>query len=47
MDLFNPESGLVIWMLVVFLLLLFILGKFAYPYITKAIPNARTISTMP
>ena len=37
MDLFNPESGLVIWMLVVFLLLLFILGKYAYPYITKSI----------
>lgn len=37
MDLFNPESGLVIWMLVVFLLLLFVLAKFAFPVISKSI----------
>ncbi|MBQ9591548.1 MAG: F0F1 ATP synthase subunit B [Paludibacteraceae bacterium] len=37
MDLFNPESGLVIWMLVVFLLLMAILAKFAFPVISKAI----------
>lgn len=37
MDLFNPESGLVIWMLIVFILLAVILAKFAYPVIAKAI----------
>jgi F-type H+-transporting ATPase subunit b len=37
MELFNPESGLIIWMLIVFCALLFILAKFAFPVITKAI----------
>jgi F-type H+-transporting ATPase subunit b len=37
MELFNPEKGLIIWMLVVFLSVLFILWKFAWPYITSAI----------
>ena len=37
MDLFNPESGLVIWMLVVFLLVLFVLAKFAFPVISKSL----------
>lgn len=37
MDLFNPESGLVIWMLFVFILLMFVLAKFAFPVISKAI----------
>lgn len=37
MELFNPESGLIIWMLLVFLIVLFILGKYAFPIITKAI----------
>lgn len=37
MELFSPESGLIIWMLVVFLSVVIILGKFAWPAITEAI----------
>lgn len=37
MELFSPESGLIIWMLVVFLSVVIILGKFAWPAITQAI----------
>jgi len=37
MELFTPESGLIFWMLLVFLTVLFVLGKFAWPVITKAI----------
>ncbi len=37
MELFNPETGLLIWMLIVFLSVLAILGKFAWPAITQAI----------
>jgi len=39
MGLFIPETGLICWMLLVFLVVLFILGKFAWPVITKAIAN--------
>lgn len=37
MGLFTPETGLIFWMLLVFLVVLFILGKYAWPVITKAI----------
>lgn len=37
MELFSPESGLIFWMLLVFLTVLFVLGKFAWPVITKAV----------
>lgn len=37
MELFTPESGLIFWMLLVFLVVLFVLGKFAWPFITNAI----------
>jgi F-type H+-transporting ATPase subunit b len=39
MELFTPESGLILWMLLVFLTVLFVLGKFAWPAITKAIAD--------
>ena len=39
MELFTPESGLIFWMLIVFLTVLFVLWKFAWPFITKAIAN--------
>jgi len=37
MGLFTPETGLIFWMLLVFLSVLLILGKFAWPAITQAI----------
>ncbi len=37
MELFNPESGLIIWMLLVFGTVVFILGKFAWRPIVNAI----------
>lgn len=37
MNLFLPESGLVIWMLVAFSILFFVLAKFAWPGIMKSI----------
>ena len=37
MGLFTPETGLVFWMLIVFLTVVGILWKFAWPFITKAI----------
>ncbi len=36
MELFSPEFGLVFWMFVVFALLVFILGKYAWPFIIKS-----------
>ena len=39
MELFTPEAGLIFWMLIVFLTVLFVLWKFAWPSITKAIAN--------
>jgi F-type H+-transporting ATPase subunit b len=36
MSLFTPEFGLVFWMLVIFLILLFVLGKYAWPVIIKS-----------
>jgi len=37
MDLFLPESGLVIWMLIAFLIVFFILAKFAWPVIMNSV----------
>ena len=37
MNLFLPEAGLVIWMLVAFSILFFILAKFAWPVILKSV----------
>ncbi len=37
MALFEPEFGLVFWMLVVFLILLGVLAKFAWPMIIKSV----------
>ena len=37
MDLFLPESGLVIWMLIAFLIVFFILAKAAWPMIMGAV----------
>lgn len=37
MSLFRPEFGLVFWMLVVFLIILAILAKFAWPVIIKSL----------
>jgi F-type H+-transporting ATPase subunit b len=37
MDLVTPNIGLVFWTTITFVILLFILGKFAWPVITKAI----------
>lgn len=39
MGLFTPETGLIFWMLIVFLTVVGILWKFAWPYITKAIAD--------
>ena len=37
MDLFLPESGLVIWMTIAFGIVFFILSKFGFPIILKSI----------
>ena len=37
MELFKPEFGLVFWMLVVFLIILGILAKYAWPVIIRSI----------
>lgn len=37
MELFKPEFGLVFWMLIVFLIILGILAKFAWPVIIRSI----------
>lgn len=39
MSLFTPETGLIFWLILVFGGLVFILGKFAWPIITKAIAD--------
>ncbi len=39
MNLFLPESGLVIWMLVAFIVVLFILAKFAWPVIMNSVAS--------
>ena len=42
MELVKPEFGLVFWMLVSFLIVLFILGKFAWKPILKALKERET-----
>lgn len=42
MSLFTPELGLVLWMLVIFLILLGVLGKFAWPAIIKSMEERAT-----
>lgn len=37
MSLFTPELGLIFWMLIAFLIVVFILGKFIWPPILKSI----------
>src|SRR5688500_15975122 len=37
MELIKPEIGLIFWMAVSFLIVLFILGKFAWPVILKSL----------
>ena len=37
MNLFLPEAGLVIWMLIAFSILFFVLAKFAWPVILKSV----------
>jgi F-type H+-transporting ATPase subunit b len=39
MGLFTPETGLIFWMLLVFGALVLLLGKFAWPVITKALAD--------
>ncbi len=39
MELFLPESGLIFWMFVVFVVLFAILAKFAWPFILKSIDS--------
>lgn len=39
MELFNVEYGLVFWMFVAFLCLYFLLSKFAWPFIIKAVED--------
>ena len=37
MELFTPDFGLIFWMFVVLVILIFLLGKFAWPAIVKAL----------
>jgi len=37
MELFTPELGLTVWMLVAFLVVFFVLAKFAWPFIIKGV----------
>lgn len=43
MELINPGLGLLFWMTLVFLILLFILGKFGWPAISKMINERETL----
>ena len=43
MELITPQLGLIFWMTLIFLLLLFILGKFGWPVITKMIAERETL----
>lgn len=43
MELITPGLGLLFWMSVTFLILLFILGKFAWPVMTKMIKERETL----
>ena len=43
MELITPGLGLLFWMTLTFLILLFILGKFGWPVITKMIAERETL----
>ena len=43
MDLITPQLGLIFWMTLTFLVLLFILGKFGWPVITNMILERETL----
>lgn len=43
MELINPGLGLVFWMTLTFLVLLFVLGKFGWPIVTKMITERETL----
>ncbi|MFA7082362.1 MAG: F0F1 ATP synthase subunit B [Bacteroidales bacterium] len=43
MELITPQLGLIFWMTLTFLILLFILGKFGWPVITKMIAERETL----
>ncbi|MCK9163866.1 MAG: F0F1 ATP synthase subunit B [Bacteroidales bacterium] len=43
MELITPQLGLIFWMTLTFLILLFILGKFGWPVITKMIDERETL----
>lgn len=43
MDLITPQLGLIFWMTLTFLVLLFILGKFGWPVITNMISERETL----
>lgn len=45
LSLITPELGLIVWQLVVFLVLLFVLGKFAWKPILKGIKDRETAIT--
>lgn len=39
MSLFTPDPGLIFWMLITFLLVVLILGKFLWPFFLKSVTN--------
>ena len=41
MSLLLPDSGLLFWMLLSFVVVLFVLGKFAFPFMTKMIDERK------
>lgn len=43
MELITPGLGLVVWMTLVFLVLLFVLGKFGWPVVSKMIDERETL----
>ncbi|OAV75492.1 F-type ATPase subunit b [Bacteroidales bacterium Barb7] len=42
MELFTPELGLVVWMLVAFLAVFFLLAKFAWPAVIKGVEERKS-----
>jgi F-type H+-transporting ATPase subunit b len=41
MELFTPETGLICWMLVAFLIVFFVLAKYAWPFIIKGVEERK------
>ncbi|MDR1121535.1 MAG: F0F1 ATP synthase subunit B [Dysgonamonadaceae bacterium] len=41
MELFTPEVGLIFWMLVAFLIVFFVLAKYAWPFIIKGVEERK------